>query len=53
MHNFADDDIQSAWVETLSKLIGTLEFKSNISNECFTKSEKIINPDKFQAIIFD
>ena len=53
MHNFADDNTLSAWGETVSKLIDTLESESNIANDWFTKSEMIINPDKFQAIILD
>ena len=53
MHNFADDNTLSAWGETLSKLIGTLESESNIAIDWFTKNEMIINPDKFQAIILD
>ena len=53
MHNFADDNILSAWGETLSKLIGTLESESNIVIDWFTKNKKIINPDKFQTIILD
>ena len=51
MHNFADDNNLSAWGETLSKLICSLESKSNIAIDWFTKNEMIINPDKFQAII--
>ena len=43
----------SAWGETLSKLIGTLESESNIAINWFTKIEMIINPDKFQAIVLD
>ena len=31
MHNFSDDNTLSAWGETLSKLIGTLESESNIA----------------------
>ena len=53
MHNFADDNALSAWGETVSKLINTLESKSNIAIDWFTKNEMIINPDKFQAIILD
>ena len=53
MHNFADDNILSALGETVSKLIETLESKSNIAIDWFTKNKMIINPDKFQAIIFD
>ena len=43
----------SAWEETVSKLIETLESESNIAIDWFTKNEMIINPDKFQAIILD
>ena len=53
MHNFADDNTLSAWGETASKLIDTLESESNIAIDWFTKNEMIINPDKFQAIILD
>ena len=53
MHNFADDNTLSAWGETLSKLIGTLESESNIAIDWFTKNEMIINQDKFQSIILD
>ena len=52
-HNFADDDTLSAWGETLSKLIGTLESESEIAIDWFTKNEMIINPDKFQPVILD
>ena len=31
MYNFADDNTPSAWRETVSKLIDTLESKSNIA----------------------
>ena len=53
MHNFADDNTLSAWGETVSKLIDTLESESNVAIDWFTKNEIIINPDKFQAIILD
>ena len=53
MHNFADDNTVSAWGETLSELIDTLESERNIAIDWFTKNEMIINPDKFQAIILD
>ena len=53
MHNFADDNTLSAWGETVSKLIDTLESECNIAIDWFTKNEMIINPDKFQAIILD
>ena len=53
MHNFADDNTLSAWGETVSKLTNTLESESNIAIDWFTKSEMIINPDKFQDITPD
>ena len=37
MHNFADDNTLSAWGETLSKLVDTLEPESNIAINWFTK----------------
>ena len=36
MHNFADDNTLSAWGETVSKLIDTLESESNIAIDWFT-----------------
>ena len=53
MHNFADDNTLSAWGETFSKLIDSLESESNIAIDWFTKNEMIINPGKFQAVILD
>ena len=53
MHNFADDNTLSAWIETVSKFISTLELESNIATDWLTKNEVIINPDKSQAIILD
>ena len=53
MHNFSDDNTLSAWGETVSKLIDTLEFESNIAFDWFTKNEIIVNPDKFHIIILD
>ena len=51
MHNFADDNILSAWTERVSKVIDTLGSEGNIIIDCFTKNEMIINLDTFQAII--
>ena len=53
MHNFADDNTLSAWGETLSKLIGTLESENNIAIDWFTKNKMLINPEKSQVIILD
>ena len=51
MHHFADDNTLSAWRETVSKLINTLETEGDIAIDWFTKNEMIINLDKSQAII--
>ena len=53
LHNFADDNTLSAWGETVSKLIDTLESESNIAINWFTKNQMIINPEKFRNIILD
>ena len=53
LHNFADDNSLSAWGETVSKLIDTLESESDIAIDWFTKNEIIINPDNFHVIILD
>ena len=53
MHNFPGHNSLSAWGETVSKLIHTLELESNTAIGWFTKNEMIINPDEFQAIILD
>ena len=45
MHNFADSNTLSAWGETFSKLICTLELEGNIAIDWFTKNEMIIKPD--------
>ena len=51
MHNFADGNTLSAWGETVSKLIETLESESNIAIDWFIKNKMII--DKIKAIILD
>ena len=53
MHKFGGNNTQSAWGETVSKLIDTLESESIIAINWFTKNEIIINRDKFQCIILD
>ena len=49
MHNSADVNTLSSWVETNSKLIDTLQLESNIAISWYWKN--ITNLDKFQAII--
>ena len=53
IYNFADDNTISAWGETISKLIDTLESESNVAIDWFTKNKMIVNPDKYQANITD
>ena len=53
IYNFADDNTISAWGETISKLIDTLESESNVAIDWFTKNKMIVNPDKYQANIID
>ena len=40
IHSFANDNTLSAWKETVSKLIDTLESESNIALDSFTKKLK-------------
>ena len=47
MDNFADDNTLSAWGETVSKLIETLESESDTAIDWFTKNKMITNPNKF------
>ena len=50
---FADYNNLPAWEKSFFRFIDTLEFERVIAIDCFTKNEMIINPDKFQSIIFD
>ena len=52
IHNFADDNILSAWANTISDLINKLQSDSNINIEWFEMNKMIVNPDKFQVIVF-
>ena len=53
VHNLADDNTLSAFVETVSKLINILQSKSEVIADWFKKSQMILNSDKFQVIIID
>ena len=53
MHNFVGDNTLSVWWETVLNSIVTLDSESNIAINLIPKSEMIINPGKFQAIILD
>ena len=51
LHNFDDDNTISAVADTLSELISSLTFKSGLAIDWFEYNSKIVNPDKFNAII--
>ena len=53
IHNFADDDILSAWANTVSDLIDKLESDSNIAIEWFKVNKMMVNPVRYQAIVIN
>ena len=53
VHNFADDNVLSSFAKTIENLIGILESASEIAINWFKSNHMIVNPGKFQAIIFD
>ena len=52
-HNFADDNTLPNFTKTIEKLISVLESESEIAIKWFIENHIIVNPGKFQAIIFD
>ena len=50
--NFADDNSISTAAKTIPDLISILEVESTKAIEWFRNNEMIVNPEKFQAIIF-
>ena len=52
-HNFADDNILSSFAKTIENLISILQSESGIAINWSKKNHMIVNPGKFQAIIFD
>ena len=50
--NFADDNTISAAENTIEELISTLEKESQVAIDWFVSNKMIVNPDKFQAIVF-
>ena len=42
MHNFADDNTLSAWIETVFKLINTLELKSKIAIDSLQETKRLL-----------
>ena len=52
-HNFADDNTLSSFAEKIENLISILDLESEIAINWFNDNHMIVNPGKFQAIIFD
>ena len=52
-HNFEDDNSLSSFAKTTENLISILESESEIAINWFKNNHMIVNPGKFQAIIFD
>ena len=52
-HNFADNNTLSSVAKTIENLISILESESEIAINWFKNNHMIVNPGKFQAIIFD
>ena len=52
-HNFEDDNSLSSFAKTIENLISILESESEIAINWFKNNHMIVNPGKFQAIIFD
>ena len=50
LHNFANDNTLSAFVETILKLIDILQPGSETVFGWFKNNKMIVNPDEFQAI---
>ena len=52
-HNFADDNMLTAFANNIQNLIYLLESESSVTIKWFKDNKMIINPGKFQAIILD
>ena len=52
-HNFADDNTLSCFAKTIENLISILELESEIAINSFKSNNMIVNPGKFEAIIFN
>ena len=52
-YNFADDNILASFTKTIENLISILESESEIAINWFKNNHMIVNPGKFQALIFD
>ena len=52
-HNFTDDITLSRFAKTMENLINILKSETEIAINWFKNNHNIVNPGKFQAIIFD
>ena len=52
-HNFTDDITLSSFAKTMENLINILKSETEIAINWFKNNHTIVNPGKFQAIIFD
>ena len=52
-HDFADDNTLSSFAKIIKNIISILEQESEIAINWFKDNHLIVNPGKFQAIIFD
>ena len=51
--NYADDDTITTWANSIKELINTLQNESEIAIDWLESNQMIVNPDKFQVIIFN
>ena len=52
-HNLADGNTLSSFAKTIENLIGILESERGIAINWTKDNHMIVNPGKFQAVIFD
>ena len=52
-HNFANDNTLSSFAKRIENLYSILESESEIATNWFKNKHMIVNPGKFQPIIFD
>ena len=52
LFNFANDNTISTTPDNIDHLLLTLKYESELEVKWFPKNQMIVNPDKFQAMIF-
>ena len=53
MYNLADDNSLCAAAQTVTELKNTLQSESEVIINWFKNNKRIVNPEKYQAIILD